>query len=525
MAATVTIQAMLYVAAVLQVAAAGVALLLIPISGMRKSWIVVCIALGLQAYRRIDAINSHPTLVEAVTALAVSVLLLAGIIGIRSVFASLRRTRSLLDAEVDRGRAVPNRADTAIVILGTDARVREMNDAARRLTRTEGTGLVDANWFEGFVPEENRAKVRAMFDRLVSSGEGDDEYVQYEILDLEGGRHTVVWHRRLMRDAEGRTTGVRIAGIDLTDVTLVEKDIAFRSLLLDRTSDSVVVFRPDYTVVYANSTACSYRGVPREEMIGTDVRRFMLASDRDVVCTRIAALPPGDCLTFETETVDVEGVKHPLESHVCVVSLGDEVFLVDVARDISDRRKAEGAVRRLAFTDQLTGLSNRAHLADRATQSLARAQRSNDTLAFVFMDLDRIKSVNDTYGHAMGDELLRQVGFRLSGMFRDEDTVARVGGDEFIAFARVGGPEDARTLAQRLVELMATPFAIEDSKMAITASVGVSVYPDDGEDLEALVAKADAAMYAAKDEGRGTYHLYHTEDSLTARGPSQPEVA
>ncbi len=503
---------MLYGAAALQIVAAVVALLLIPLSGMRVSWMLICAALVLQAYRRVDAVTSHATLREAITALAVSILLLAGIVGIRSVFLSMRKTRGVLDREIGRDQVVSNRAGAAIVVLDTDGRIREMNDMARELTASRGRDAVGEDWFATFVPPGIRDDVRKAFERLVASSQGNDEYVQNELIDLAGNRHVVIWHRRTLSDADGRITGVRSAGIDLTERSLLEKDVAFRSVLLDKTNDSVVVYRYDGTIVYANSVACDYRGASRDAIVGSNIRSLMPEGDAERLSSFLQGLRGGACVTFDTEAVGRDGVVRPLESHTCGVWLGDEQLVVDVSRDITERREAESALRRMAYTDPLTGLANRVRLADRASVSLARAQRSEEHVAFLFMDLDRIKTVNDTFGHGAGDGLLQQVGQRLAGVFREEDTVGRVGGDEFVAFARVGGTEDAETVARRLVELMAEPFATGDATMSVTASVGVALYPSDGEDFDELVSKADAAMYVAKGRGRNGYWLYSFGD-------------
>jgi diguanylate cyclase (GGDEF)-like protein/PAS domain S-box-containing protein len=509
----------LYLAAALQVAAAVVALLLIPVSGMRKSWIVICLALILQAYRRVDAVRPGATLEEALTALAVSVLLLIGIVSIRAVFVSLKKTSKQLDEEVSRDRVVVNRAGAAIVMLAPDGTIGELNDAASAMLGVTNGDVVGTDWFAEFVPEKSREAARSGFERLVGSNEGNDEYVEYPVKDRHGRSHSVVWHRRLLRDAAGQAVGVRNAGVDMTDSTLLERDLAFRSLLLDHTNDSVLAYRLDGVIVYANSTACAYRGTTREEMIGANVRRFVPARDLDALAIHLETMAAGSSVRFETEAVDREGIVRPLESQASPVLLAGERLVVEVSRDVTDRREAESATRRLAFTDSLTGLANRVRLQDRASVAIARARRSDELIALLFMDLDRLKAVNDTIGHAAGDELLRQVGERLRSMFREEDAVARVGGDEFVGFARVDSVTAAETVASRLVAIMEEPFAIGGREIRSSASVGVAVFPVHGDGLEELMARADAAMYAAKDRGRDRYCLY--EVSFEAR--TRPE--
>jgi diguanylate cyclase (GGDEF)-like protein/PAS domain S-box-containing protein len=281
----------------------------------------------------------------------------------------------------------------------------------------------------------------------------------------------------------------------------------------------VLAYRLDGVIVYANSTACAYRGTTREEMIGANVRRFVPARDLDALAIHLETMAAGSSVRFETEAVDREGIVRPLESQASPVLLAGERLVVEVSRDVTDRREAESATRRLAFTDSLTGLANRVRLQDRASVAIARARRSDELIALLFMDLDRLKAVNDTIGHAAGDELLRQVGERLRSMFREEDAVARVGGDEFVGFARVDSVTAAETVASRLVAIMEEPFAIGGREIRSSASVGVAVFPVHGDGLEELMARADAAMYAAKDRGRDRYCLY--EVSFEAR--TRPE--
>jgi diguanylate cyclase (GGDEF)-like protein/PAS domain S-box-containing protein len=514
---TFWIRSMLYLAAALQVISAVVALMLIPVSGMRRSWLFVCAGLIIQAGRRVYAVTSNATLAEAMSALAVSILLLAGIVGIRAVFVSLRRSRQALDAGHSRDRHVTNRAGAAIVVLELDGRIREINDDVRALTECGDRHVVGLDWFDTFVPAGRGELSRAALRQFVESAGGSDEYVESTLMDASGREHTVMWHRRLLYDLEGLPNGVRCAGVDMTGSTFLERELAFRSLLLDHTNDSVLVYGLDGRVVYANDTACAYRGVRREDLIGCDVRSFMPAVDADAFVVHMETVMSGTCVTYETQAVDREGIVRPLESRTCPVTIGGDHLAVDVARDITERREAEAAIRRMAYTDHLTGLPNRVLLSDRAGKAMARAVRSGEQLALLFMDLDKMKQTNDSMGHAAGDELLRQVGRRLGDTFRDEDTVARIGGDEFVVLSRVTDVAAAEVLAARLLTLLREPFVVGGDEVLTSSSVGVAIFPRDGDDLETLMAKADAAMYEAKDGGRNSYRV-HTADTEPSEG-------
>jgi len=180
--------------------------------------------------------------------------------------------------------------------------------------------------------------------------------------------------------------------------------------------------------------------------------------------------------------------------------------------DITDRKAAQDQVQFLAYYDSLTKLPNRSLLKDRLAQTLAAARRHKEKVAILFLDLDRFKDINDSLGHSIGDVLLEQVGQRLRLLARDEDTVARVGGDEFlVVLTSLHGPEDAAVAAERIVRELNQPFLIGSHSFNVGCSIGISLCPEHGTDEETLVKNADAAMYRAKESGRNAFRFY-TED-------------
>lgn len=188
---------------------------------------------------------------------------------------------------------------------------------------------------------------------------------------------------------------------------------------------------------------------------------------------------------------------------------GQIIGVIGVATDVTDRKRAEEAVRHLAYHDALTGLPNRSLLKDRLDLALAQAKRSGQMLAVMFLDLDRFKIVNDTVGHPQGDLLLQALAGRLTGLVREGDTVARVGGDEFtILLPGIASAQSAIEVAERILASFAEPQMAGGNEFHITASIGITVSPGDGEDAETLLRNADVAMYKAKEEGRNNYQLY-----------------
>lgn len=191
---------------------------------------------------------------------------------------------------------------------------------------------------------------------------------------------------------------------------------------------------------------------------------------------------------------------------------GTAVQVIGTLLDVTQRKEAEKQLAHLAHHDALTGLPNRVLLNERLSQSMAYAQRSGRSVAVLYLDLDRFKIINDTLGHAVGDEMLKAVGERLSRAVRGSDTVARPGGDEFIiVLADVATDLDIQTVAEKVVATFDHPLMVDENEYFISTSIGISVYPQDGQSVDALIKNADAAMYQAKDKGRNNIHYYTAE--------------
>ncbi|PSB32616.1 diguanylate cyclase [filamentous cyanobacterium Phorm 46] len=188
---------------------------------------------------------------------------------------------------------------------------------------------------------------------------------------------------------------------------------------------------------------------------------------------------------------------------------GEAVRAIGTMMDITQRKQAEEIIRYQAVYDQLTGLPNRILFNERLQASLREAKKNKKMLAVMFLDLDRFKKINDTLGHAAGDRLLESFAGRISDTLRSTDTVARWGGDEFtVLLPDLNSLEDAVKTAQRILDYLKPPFKLEEQPFHVSSSIGIAVYPNDGEDAETLVKNADAALYRAKDMGRNNYQLY-----------------
>lgn len=178
-------------------------------------------------------------------------------------------------------------------------------------------------------------------------------------------------------------------------------------------------------------------------------------------------------------------------------------------QEISDRKKAEKAIQHLANHDALTGLPNRRLFNERIKLEISRSQRNDQKIGIMLFDLDHLKNINDSYGHNVGDLLLQAVAQRLLGLLRKSDTVARMGGDEFLLILpEMNQQEDAILTAERILSALSTPFHLDSYEVRITTSIGIAFFPDDGVDANSLIKKADISMYKAKEKGGNVYHVY-----------------
>jgi diguanylate cyclase (GGDEF)-like protein len=262
----------------------------------------------------------------------------------------------------------------------------------------------------------------------------------------------------------------------------------------------------DFRFAYINPNAERRLGVPRESLYGkvlTEVRPFMIRSGlidryREVVRTGL----PYTCEVFIDDDM-IQGTW----LNVQVVKLGDGIAIT--SRDVTEHRRRTDHVHYLAHHDDLTGLANRILLHERLRQAIARAREHHHKVAVFLIDLDDFKRINDSLGHVDGDRLLATVGQRLLSSVRESDTVARMGGDEFvIVMPDFRTLDDVRYCGQEIIRNAAQPIRIGDCEHRLTLSVGVAIYPDGGDTVDDLLRNADAAMYSVKNSGRNSLCLF-----------------
>ena len=263
---------------------------------------------------------------------------------------------------------------------------------------------------------------------------------------------------------------------------------------------------------FVNAAGARMLGAARAGQVTSKALSDIVHPDcRARVCARMEQLEakPGNVPWLEEKFVTIDGAAIDVEVSSLSFSHEGKIKVQTIFRDITERKQVAERLEHLALYDSLTGLPNRTLFFDRMDQLLALAKRNHFVLALLYMDLDHFKKINDSLGHEAGDLLLQEASRRMASSTRKSDTVARMGGDEFIGICgKITTVEDAVVVAGKIVAVLAEPFDIKGHRCSVTASIGISLYPADGEDAEVLLHKADQAMYRVKQGGKGGYLLF-----------------
>jgi diguanylate cyclase (GGDEF)-like protein/PAS domain S-box-containing protein len=267
-----------------------------------------------------------------------------------------------------------------------------------------------------------------------------------------------------------------------------------------------IVFHDNGVVVDANDAVCRLVKITVEQMVGSNVFSYVAQDCREAVIANVRA---NFERPHEGAVVRADGVRVPVEFVGRDIVYQGRTIRMTVVRDISDRKEAEARIQFLAHHDTLTHLPNRALLMDRLQVMLLAARRMASQIAVVFIDLDNFKTVNDSLGHYAGDQLLKRVAKRLQSNLRASDLVGRLGGDEFlVVLTDLAEPEDAAPILDKLGAAISEPFSLEDQPLSVSGSMGVAIFPRDGDTPDTLIRNADAAMYAAKSHGRNNFQYF-----------------
>jgi len=318
----------------------------------------------------------------------------------------------------------------------------------------------------------------------------------------------------ISRDADGKP--LRVVGVhsDITERKQAEEKLKLASTVFTHAREGILITDAERNIIEVNDTFAGITGYSRDEVIGQNPRIFQSGSHSPEFYDAMwQSINTTGYWTGEVsnrrknndvyiETLTITAVKD---------TTGEVCNYVALFSDITQIKAHQSQLERIANYDVLTNLPNRVLLADRLRQSMIQCKRHEQSLAVVFLDLDGFKRVNDIYGHDVGDALLIAISQRMNAALREGDTLARIGGDEFVAvMADLAKIEDCEPLLERLLEAASEPVSIEDKILKVSASIGVTLYPQDSVDADMLLRHADQAMYMAKELGKNRYHLFDT---------------
>ena len=316
-------------------------------------------------------------------------------------------------------------------------------------------------------------------------------------------------------DAAGVVTGASAIARDISERKRAEQALRASEARIRRLVDANIVgiFIGDLSghVSEANDAFLGLSGYSRDEVLAETFRWTDMtpppyqAADRHAIQE---LRQTGRCTPYEKEFIRKDGSLVPVLSASALFETSREEG-VSFVLDLTERKRAEARIHHMASHDVLTGLPNRALLHDRMQQAIAFAHRNRRRVAILFVDLDFFKSINDTLGHHIGDQVLKTAAMRLQQCLREGDSVARLGGDEFVLILPlVDDSSDVARVARKALAILAQPFRVEGNELHLSGSIGISVYPDDGLAFDSLLRAADTAMYHAKKMGRGRYQFF-----------------
>ena len=360
----------------------------------------------------------------------------------------------------------------------------------------------------------------------VTQHQDDGSELDFRIVRRDGQIRWIAHSCKAVYSKQGKYMGRRGSRRDRTERYHEEESLRMAVAVIDVVNEAVLVTSRDSKIVSVNPSFTYITGFQPDEVIGKDPRVLADPSMQPMLIN--------DLWRTLVRTGNWQGEisiqRKNGSTCICWVSVnivrndaGHVTSFVSVFSDITERKENEQRIHYLAHYDVTTGLPNRALFNDRLRQSLLAAKRYQANLALLFIDLDKFKPVNDRYGHDVGDQLLKEVALRVRGCIRESDTAARIGGDEFVLLLPGTNTEqNVVAVAQKVLQEIERPFEIENHAISISASIGVAIYPEHGEDVRNILKHADHAMYQAK-HGKGPSIVSYSD--LRSSNQSQQELS
>jgi diguanylate cyclase (GGDEF)-like protein/PAS domain S-box-containing protein len=373
----------------------------------------------------------------------------------------------------------------------------------------------------GLVPDEDRGEVQAAIAAALKGPESAYR-VEHRVRTASGVPIWIVSEGRVVeRAADGRALRMIGTNRDITERiratnALRESEERFRGAM-HASPVGMAIVSIDGRWLKVNPALSRITGYSEAELQGMTFQDLTHPEDREIAPERLQKLLEGECESYQIEKryLHKDGHEVWVEVNVSVMrdATGASPQLIAQILDVSERHRMQRQLEHLALHDVLTGLPNSRLLQDRLEQTLAATRRNSQPMGLMYLDLDEFKPVNDTYGHAAGDLVLKEFASRVAQVLRETDTIARIGGDEFVAvLGQISGEADARRAAERVLSALERPFDLGNGQAArVSASIGLALFPQHGQTAQELKQHADAAMYAAKQGGRNSYRFFAGE--------------
>jgi len=375
------------------------------------------------------------------------------------------------------------------------------------------------DWTDYLHPDDRERTIAHVIAAL--RGTATDVKLAYRIVRPDGTIRHLEVHDHIIRDATGKVLRLIGADFDVTERKATEERLLLAEQVFDNSPVAIMITDRENHIISVNGSFVRITGYAEDEVLGRDPGVFGSGLHNAEFFKRMW-LSLGETDFWEGEIWDRRktGEIYPKWMTINVVRDREDasrVHYVSIFSDITERKQAEEHIHHLAHHDPLTTLPNRMELEARLEQSIAAADRNRHSVAVMFLDLDRFKTINDTLGHHVGDLLLIEVARRLRQTVRSSDTVARLGGDEFVVvLPALEAPAVATTVAGSILAALGQPYLIESHVLHSTPSIGVSIYPQDGNDVGTVMKYADTAMYHAKEMGRNGFQFFSPEMNRAA---------
>jgi diguanylate cyclase (GGDEF)-like protein/PAS domain S-box-containing protein len=426
---------------------------------------------------------------------------------IRDVDARKRAEEALARSE-RLYRALFESTGTALLLVEKDMTISLVNSQTKLLAGLPASAAPDDRLISRFIAPEDRDRLMDDHYRRRAGDQAVPSQFEFRFQVPNGRKRWGLASVALIPE-----TGQSIVSvIDITDRKNAEERLRQSAAVFESTLEGVMITDAKGRITAINRAFTSITGYREEEVLGRDPH--LLASGKhNTDFYRLMWRSIRDTGGWQGEIWNRRRNGETYPQWLSISAVRDEnktlTNYVGVFSDVSHIKESQQKLEHLSHYDPLTDLPNRRLLLSRLEHSLEQARRHSDRMALLFLDLDRFKDINDSLGHPAGDELLKQIAARMRSRLRDEDTLARLGGDEFVLLLEhLVRPESGASVAQTILEVVSTPFVLASREIYVTASIGISLYPDDARDVTGLMRNADTALYQAKAHGRNTYRFY-----------------